>query len=113
MSVIHLPFRLIFAVSMLFLFNFVSSQQVPAGKEKSTNILYFKNFTYVDEQGTGLEAFSFLMPSDWKFEGGMNWILDNPMMPSVSAFRVYNPRGKRNLRYSQITVFPGPQIPSN
>jgi hypothetical protein len=34
------------------------------------------------------------MPSDWVFEGGMTWILDNTMMPSVTAFRVYDPKGK-------------------
>jgi hypothetical protein len=55
----------------------------------------------VDKEGTGLEAFSFLMPSDWKFEGGMRWILDNPAMPSVTAFRVYNPLGKQ-----EFEVFP-------
>jgi hypothetical protein len=48
-----------------------------------------------------MEAFSFLMPSDWKFEGGMKWILDNPAMPSVTAFRVYNPAGRE-----EFEVFP-------
>jgi hypothetical protein len=68
-----------------------TSQQIPAGKSGSSDILRFQKFTYVDRQGTGLEAFSFLMPSDWRFEGGMTWILDNPAMPSVTAFRVFNP----------------------
>jgi hypothetical protein len=62
--------------------------------EQTGKILRFKKYTYTDTQGTGIEAFSFLMPSDWKFEGGMRWILDNPVMPSATAFRVYNPNGR-------------------
>lgn len=54
----------------------------------------FKHFSYIDHQGTGLEVFSFLMPVDWKFEGGINWILDNPAMPATIPFRVYNTKGK-------------------
>ncbi len=57
-------------------------------------VIRFLKYKYIDQQGTGLEAFSFLMPSDWAFEGGMTWILDNPVMPSVTAFRVFNPKGK-------------------
>jgi hypothetical protein len=77
------------------------SRQIPAGKSGSSDILRFQKFTYVDRQGTGLDAFSFLMPSDWQFDGGMTWILDNPAMPSVTAFRVFNPAGTQ-----QFEVFP-------
>jgi len=41
--------------------------------QKNDNMLKFKKFAYIDTQGTGLEAFSFLMPSDWKSEGGIKW----------------------------------------
>ena len=88
-------------VSMLFLCRYASSQKSAAGTKVSANLLRFKNYSYVDQQGTGIEAFSFLMPSDWKFEGGMQWILDNPAMPSVTAFRVLNPKGDE-----QFEVFP-------
>lgn len=101
MRTFHLPFRLIISALILFWFNTVLSQQSTAMKEASQDLIRFKKFTYIDQQGTGLEAFSFLMPSDWKFEGGMTWILDNPMMPSVSAFRVYDPKGKE-----EFEVFP-------
>jgi hypothetical protein len=101
MRTFHLPFRLIISVLILFWFNLSSSQQLPAAKQNSQNLLRFKNFSYVDQQGTGIEAFSFLMPSDWKFEGGITWILDNPAMPSVTAFRVYNSKGKE-----EFEVFP-------
>jgi hypothetical protein len=37
--------------------------------QKNEKMLKFKKLAYIDAQGTGLEAFSFLMPSDWKFEG--------------------------------------------
>lgn len=75
--------RLILCVLILFLDHFASSQKVIPGNKAGTNLLRFKNYSYVDRQGTGIEAFSFLMPSDWKFEGGIQWILDNPAMPSV------------------------------
>ena len=88
-------------VSMLFLCRYASSQKSAAGTKVSANLLRFKNYSYVDQQGTGIEAFSFLMPSDWKFEGGMQWILDNPAMPSGTAFRVLNPKGDE-----QFEVFP-------
>lgn len=94
-------FRLMLLVSMLFLCRYASSQKSAAGTKVSANLLRFKNYSYVDQQGTGIEAFSFLMPSDWKFEGGMQWILDNPAMPSVTAFRVLNPKGDE-----QFEVFP-------
>ncbi len=65
-----------------------------ANTEDNGKILKFKKFSYIDKQGTGIEAFSFLMPSDWRFEGGMEWILDNPAMPANTAFKVFNPKGK-------------------
>ncbi len=58
------------------------------------NALKFKHFSYIDQQGTGLEVFSFLKPEDWQFDGGINWIPDNPAMPAVIPFRVYNTKGK-------------------
>lgn len=97
----YYSFRLMLLVSMLFLCRYASSQKSAAGTKVSANLLRFKNYSYVDQQGTGIEAFSFLMPSDWKFEGGMQWILDNPAMPSVTAFRVLNPKGDE-----QFEVFP-------
>jgi len=65
-----------------------STTNGPAGEMK------FRHFSYIDREGTGLEVFNFLMPVDWKFEGGINWILDNPAMPATIPFRVYNTKGK-------------------
>lgn len=95
------PFRMMLLAAVIFSCRFASSQQLSAGHEADADILRYKKFTYLDQKGTGIEAFSFLMPADWKFEGGMQWILDNPAMPSVTAFRVYNPVGKE-----QFEVFP-------
>jgi hypothetical protein len=101
MKTLHLPLRWMLLLSILFLCCSASSQPSPARKGTNSNPLRFRKYTYVDQQGTGLAAFSFLMPSDWKFEGGMTWILDNPAMPSVTAFKVFNPEGKE-----QFEVFP-------
>jgi len=60
----------------------------------SDEALKFSRFSYIDHEGTGIEVFSFLMPVDWQFDGGINWILDNPAMPATVPFRVYNTKGK-------------------
>jgi hypothetical protein len=57
------------------------------------NMLKFKKFSYVDTQGTGTEAYSFLMPSDWKFDGGIRWNPEQVAMPCSNTCRVYNPAG--------------------
>jgi hypothetical protein len=88
-------------VSMMILCVHTSSQQVSSVNRANDGVLHLKKYAYIDRQGTGLEAFSFLMPSEWMFEGGIEWILDNPAMPSVTAFKIYNPKGKE-----QFEVFP-------
>lgn len=35
-----------------------------------------------------------LVPADWEFEGGVQWLMNNPGMPAVIAFRAYNPQGE-------------------
>jgi hypothetical protein len=44
-------------------------------------------------RGIGSEVFSMLIPADWQFEGGVRWVMNNPGMPAVGAFRAYNPQG--------------------
>jgi hypothetical protein len=55
--------------------------------------LRLKKISYVDQQGIGCEAFRMLIPADWTFEGGVQWLMNNPGMPGVVAFRAYNPQG--------------------
>jgi hypothetical protein len=64
-------------------------------------VITLKTVSIVDDQGTGTEAFSMLVPTDWEYEGGVQWILDNPGMPAISQFRVWNPRGTE-----EFSVFP-------
>jgi len=77
------------------------STQTISSSEQTVKTLRFKKFSCVDTQGIGIEAFSMLIPSDWQFEGGMQWVLDNPAMPARAAFRVYNPKGAE-----EFEVFP-------
>ena len=49
----------------------------------------------------GIEAFSVLIPADWQFSGGINWLLDNPGMPATARFRVTAPDGS-----GEFEVFP-------
>jgi len=46
-----------------------------------------------DDQGAGGEAFSLLIPADWTFQGGVQWLMNNPGLPAVIAFRAQNPHG--------------------
>jgi hypothetical protein len=71
-----------------------------ATKERATTVR-FKTLRYIDEQGTGIEAFQILIPSDWRFAGGIKWLLDNPGMPATAGFRVWNPQGQE-----EFEVFP-------
>ena len=68
---------------------------------KSPNLAKFKRYSFIDQQGTGTEAFSFLMPVDWRFNGGLFWIQDNPGMPATAAFTVSNTKGTE-----EFEVFP-------
>jgi len=68
---------------------------------KTADLARFKKFSYIDKQGTGSEAFSFLMPVGWIFNGGLIWLTDNPGMPATAAFTVSNPRGSE-----EFEVFP-------
>jgi hypothetical protein len=56
--------------------------------------LRLKAHTYVDAQGIGCEAYRLLIPSDWSFEGGVQWPMNNPAMPGTIGFRVRSPDGQ-------------------
>ena len=63
--------------------------------------LRLQKCTYVDRKGTGGEAFSLLIPVGWQFSGGVNWVLDNPVMPANVSFTVRNPTG-----HEEFEAFP-------
>jgi len=72
----------------------------PSASKMETGVR-FKTFSYIDRQGIDMEAFRMLMPSDWQFEGGIKWVLNNPGMPASAGFRVWNPKGSE-----EFEVFP-------
>ncbi|MGB9594647.1 MAG: hypothetical protein ACPL7B_00090 [Candidatus Poribacteria bacterium] len=82
-----------------------SKQDNPQNDAKNSSAnsepVKFKTFQYIDKEGIGIEAFRMFIPSDWKFDGKIYWLLDNPAMPAVSAFRVTNTKGSEELE-----VFP-------
>jgi len=55
--------------------------------------IHLKPISSIDTQGTGLQVFRMLVPSDWQFQGGCRWQCDNPGMPAVVAFQVWNAQG--------------------
>ena len=78
-----------------------SSVPSPATTGSAVTLIKLKTISYIDQQGIGTEAFKMLIPSDWQFEGGIRWVLDNPTMPAITQFRVWNPKGTEEFR-----VFP-------
>lgn len=88
--------------SVIFLCILSSSAQAAA---KEGEAMKFKAFSYVDKQGIGLEAFTLLMPEGWKFEGGIRWVLDNPGMPAIAAFKVRNPSGREEFEAFPTQAF--------
>lgn len=97
---------LLLALSVVFCISLIhcgKSEQSGAAEKKAQKgtTVRFKTVKYIDKQGIGIEAFRFLMPSDWNFEGGIRWVLDNPGMPAVADLRVKNPKGRE-----EFEVFP-------
>lgn len=87
---------IIVVVSMQFaLMSCSSAARKPENEvaDDTLKMVRFKTLSYIDQQGTGIEAFRFLMPADWQFEGGMRWNSDNPAMPANTALKAYNPNG--------------------
>jgi hypothetical protein len=83
-----------------------SSSPVPSatatdGGNSTGSFVKYKTASYVDTMGVGTTAFSILIPTDWQFEGNINWILDNPVMPATANIRVWNPSGTE-----EFDVFP-------
>ncbi len=68
------------------------SEKDKMGVGKDTEIIKMKMYRYIDNEGFGEEAFSFLVPIDWKVWGGINWSIENPGMPAVVKLKVSNPK---------------------
>ena len=101
MNIFHASKHLLLLALILVTCTYASLKQEQSASGIPDNMMRLKKYSYIDQQGTGIQAFSFLMPADWQFSGGMQWILDNPAMPSVTAFRVFNPKGRE-----EFEVFP-------
>lgn len=70
-------------------------RQGPLGPEDAGGWgVHLKTIICVDQQGIGVEAFRMLIPGTWEFQGGVHWLMNNPGMPAVIAFRAYNPQGQ-------------------
>jgi hypothetical protein len=52
----------------------------------------FKKHVVMDRQGLGIEAFRLLIPEDWRFDGGIQW-LSNSLQLTRVAFKVTHPDG--------------------
>lgn len=89
--------EVMFMLCLLLIFN----MQVRA----ESGSMRFKTYSHIDNQGIGIEAFRMIITSDWKFQGGINWLLDNPAMPATAAFKVSNPNGTEELEIFPNQMF--------
>jgi len=68
----------------------------------SQNIIKkFKKFSYIDKEGTGIEAFSLLIPIEWIVDGKLIWNLNNPAMPAALWLKIKNP-----INNDELELFP-------
>ncbi len=65
----------------------------PARPAVEVPMLRFRTASIVDREGTGIEAFHVLVPTDWQVEGGVRWVLDRPSAPADAGFRATSPDG--------------------
>ena len=65
-----------------------AAPRAPAG---ATGVLRFKKL-HVKDDLIGTEAFSMLIPADWRAQGGVVW-RRNPFKPATAAMRVASPDG--------------------
>ncbi|MCG3147181.1 MAG: hypothetical protein PCFJNLEI_00619 [Verrucomicrobiae bacterium] len=59
------------------------------------NVLLFRRL-HVNDSLMRAEAFSMLIPTDWKVEGGIVW-RPNPSKPATAVMRLSSPDGRRQL----------------
>jgi hypothetical protein len=85
------PIHLFFILALVLTCGNINSKNMVS--QNNANILKFKKLSCIDTQGTGIEAYSFLMPSDWKFAGGITWNPEQVAMPASNTCRVFNPLG--------------------
>ncbi len=70
-----------------------TQQPVDPSTETVSRGLRMKLISCQDPEGTRLEVFRMLIPVGWQSQGGCRWLLDNPGMPAVISFQVWNPQG--------------------
>ncbi|MEI8049753.1 MAG: hypothetical protein WCI92_20445, partial [Bacteroidota bacterium] len=52
-------------ISFFFLSGNISAQKEAAKISPKGEVLKFSHFSFIDRQGTGIEAFNFLLPTGW------------------------------------------------
>ncbi len=79
-----------------------TGSQTPANPvPRPANVVRFRPYACVDDQGLGIAAFHMLVPAGWLVDGGVRWRLDNPAFPAYGALRVRNPD-----RLEELEIFP-------
>jgi hypothetical protein len=69
------------------------SQTGQEGTEQAVRGMRLKPYSVTDSEVTGMDIFRMLIPEGWQTRSACRWLLDNPGMPAVVSFQVWNPRG--------------------
>ena len=107
--------RLMLLVSFLLLCNSLSSQQLATGNQESDEILRFQKYTCMDQQGTGIEAFSFLMEKS-NLKPGVKFMIKYPRNSATTHWvltgtTIHLKRGRWS--YQVVTIMHGATITEN
>jgi len=81
------------------------SQSSGAASGGAGSGLLVKTFSYVDQQGLGGRAMQVLGPAGWIFEGGIQWVLNNPSQPARANFRLRDPDSGRQWELLPAEMF--------
>ena len=84
----------ILLIASLLILSLCLFTQAKAGE--NVNPTYLDTISYVDP-GLGGEAFRMIVPRGWRYEGGLFWRKERPLLPVSLCFRVSNPQAIESI----------------
>ncbi|MCR4398758.1 MAG: copper amine oxidase N-terminal domain-containing protein [Firmicutes bacterium] len=67
------------------------------GPGARTGVISFREYSFLDSEGLGVEGFRMLLPADWHLSGGIQWRKERPLLPASLALRVSAPDAAESL----------------
>lgn len=82
-----------------------SNKLSQSSQEDKPEILKFKKQVVIDKEGTGKQAFTFLMPEGWSLQGGIHWNINDVQLPATCAIQISDPSGNLSFQGFPNLVF--------